>query len=289
MLYRGLLVGGRANGAGRRAPEPEDSSAATHEARSGYQTVEMAHSFGGRWSASGDADRQRQTGSIDAEGRPPASRRHFASPCEACQMPASVRSQRPVQQASASTIFFRAHAQLLFFVRRQALGSNRRGFTLAQQLALLVIFGLVMLCAIPRACATFSLDPQPHDVMLSIAMPRSRRLLHSGGATFQQAGVKYCARDAVATGRAPLAWFYAAPEGGLPEYGAPQPSLITAGYADAPYVNQWQGACGLPAFAFARMSLVTSGMCCRSLWRCPGAGNRWPRPHDARRGSLLTD
>ena len=70
----------------------------------------------------------------------------------------------------------------------------------------------------------------------------SRRLLQPAATQGGQTGVDRCTRDAVASGRAPLAWFYAADQGGIPQYGLPMPSLITAGYKERPYVYQWQGA-----------------------------------------------
>ena len=117
----------------------------------------------------------------------------------------------------------------------------------AKLLLVLSYCSLFLISALlPARCSAASLDVQPHDVMLNIAMPsarNARRLLQSAGVAGGQMEVQRCPRDTVASGRAPLAWFYAAAQGGLPQYGLPKASLITTGFADRPYVYQWQGTC----------------------------------------------
>ena len=151
------------------------------------------------------------------------------------------RTRRPMQDPPASTLL-RARAQSTLFARRQGLPACR-GPSCHTLLMFIATFSMFLLTArLPLTCAASPLDALPHDAMLGITMPRARKLLQSPGAPGGQTGVDYCPRDVVVSGRSPLAWFYAAVEGGLPQYGLPKPSLVTTGFQDQPYVYQWQGA-----------------------------------------------
>lgn len=152
------------------------------------------------------------------------------------------RTRRPRQEKPNICKLFRARAQSSLFSRRHALPACR--FHPCQNLLrLLATFSLFLLTArLPPRCAASRLFVQPHDVLLSVAMPSNRRLFESSVNLGGQTTSEYCPRDDVASGRAPLAWFYAATEGGMPQYGLPMPSLVTSGYEDKPYVFQWQGA-----------------------------------------------
>ena len=149
--------------------------------------------------------------------------------------------------APPAPLFFRAFAQCVFFRRQQQPATflrHRRALRLASlaSLGLLLLLGVLL----PARVSASSLGALGDgDVMLSIPMPHTRRLLQtqSGHAAGEAPGVEYCTRDAVVSGRAPLAW-YAAAADVLPQYGLSQPSLVTAGYPDQAYVYQWQGRFG---------------------------------------------
>jgi len=126
---------------------------------------------------------------------------------------------------------------------RRVVGQPRSSAKILLVLSYLSLF--LVSALLPARCSASPVDVQPHDVKLSIAMPgarNARRLFQSTGvAGGGQPEVQRCPRDTVASGRAPLAWFYAAVEGGLPQYGLPKASLTTTGFAERPYVYQWQG------------------------------------------------
>lgn len=152
------------------------------------------------------------------------------------------RARRKTQDPPPATTIFRARAQSPFLARRQGLLACL-GLSCHTLLMFMATFSIFLLTSrLPLSCAASPLDVLPHDVMLGITMPRARRLLQSSGTSGGQPDLVYCPRDVVVSGLSPLAWFYAAVDGGLPQYGLPKPSLVTTGFEDQPYVYQWQGA-----------------------------------------------
>jgi hypothetical protein len=149
-------------------------------------------------------------------------------------------------------------------------------------LSYLSLFLFSTLFSVP--CAAAPLDAQPHDVMLSIAMPgarNARRLLNSNGVAGGQTAVQSCPRDTVASGRAPLVWFYAGAPGGMPQHGLPKASLVTTGFADRPYVDQWHGACSSRVVLCASNFVVFKMLTAKHVQ--VALAGRWRRQHKTRK------